>query len=146
MSDVHGDYVEGDINTIDDDDLDNEVDDDLDNDLDNEVDNDLDNEVGNEVGNDRDLDDDDRDREGGALAPTASAALAFIATSLADEPAAVAIDASERAGKVVLSLRVGASDMGRVIGRRGRTAQAIRSLVAAAGARDGVNATVDIVD
>jgi hypothetical protein len=141
VSDVHGDYVEGDINAIDDDDLDNEVDDDLDNDLDNEVGNDLDNEVGNDLDND-----DDRDREGGALAPTASAALAFIATSLADEPAAVAIDASERAGKVVLSLRVGASDMGRVIGRRGRTAQAIRSLVAAAGARDGVNATVDIVD
>jgi hypothetical protein len=53
---------------------------------------------------------------------------------------------SERQGKVVLSLQVGPDDMGRVIGRRGRTAQAIRSLVAAAGARDGVNATVDIVD
>ena len=38
------------------------------------------------------------------------------------------------------------SDMGRVIGRRGRTAQAIRTLVGVAGARDGVQTSVDIVD
>jgi predicted RNA-binding protein YlqC (UPF0109 family) len=36
--------------------------------------------------------------------------------------------------------------MGRIIGRRGRTAQAIRALVAAAGVRDGVTTSVDIVD
>ena len=46
----------------------------------------------------------------------------------------------------VLSLSVGPGDMGRVIGRRGRTAQAIRALVGAAGARDGVTTSVDIVD
>ena len=40
----------------------------------------------------------------------------------------------------------GANDMGRIIGRRGRTAQAIRALVGAAGARDGVTTSVDIVD
>ncbi|MBW4029731.1 MAG: KH domain-containing protein [Acidobacteria bacterium] len=81
-----------------------------------------------------------------AAAVTAQAALEFIATSLADDPSAVSVEVSERQGKVVLSLQVSPEDMGRVIGRRGRTAQAIRSLVAAAGARDGVNATVDIVD
>ncbi len=37
-------------------------------------------------------------------------------------------------------------DMGRIIGRRGRTAQSIRALVGAAGARDGVTTSVDIVD
>ena len=36
--------------------------------------------------------------------------------------------------------------MGRVIGRRGRTAQAIRTVVTVAGAKDGVQASVDIVD
>ena len=46
----------------------------------------------------------------------------------------------------MLSLSVGANDMGRIIGRRGRTAQAIRALVGAAGARDGVTTSVDIVD
>jgi predicted RNA-binding protein YlqC (UPF0109 family) len=79
-------------------------------------------------------------------AAAATAALAFIAKSLADDPEAVSIEVSERQGKVVLSLSVGASDMGRIIGRRGRTAQAIRALVGAAGARDGVTTSVDIVD
>ena len=110
MSDVHDDYVEGDINTIDDDDF------------------------------------DDAGSDSAAQAVTARAALEFIATSLADDPSAVSVEVNERQGKVVLSLQVSPEDMGRVIGRRGRTAQAIRSLVAAAGARDGVTATVDIVD
>ncbi len=109
MSDVHDDYVEGDVNTIDD-------------------------------------DFDDAGHDSSAQALTARAALEFIATSLADDPSAVSVEVSERQGKVVLSLQVSPEDMGRVIGRRGRTAQAIRSLVAAAGARDGVTATVDIVD
>jgi predicted RNA-binding protein YlqC (UPF0109 family) len=72
--------------------------------------------------------------------------LEFIATSLADDPSAVSVEVSERQGKVVLSLSVGPDDMGRIIGRRGRTAQAIRALVGAAGARDGVTTSVDIVD
>ena len=121
MSDVHDDYVAGDVNTIgDNDDVDdvNEVDD------------------GYEA-----------DRTGNAdRAATATAVLEFIATSLAEDPSAVAVEVSERQGKVVLSLSVGSNDMGRVIGRRGRTAQAIRALVGAAGARDGVTTSVDIVD
>ena len=43
-------------------------------------------------------------------------------------------------------IHVAPDDMGRVIGRRGRVAQAIRTVVAAAGARDGVQTSVDIVD
>ncbi len=112
MSDVHDEYVAGDINTID------------------------------------DVDDveDDADFENADRAATATAVLEYIAKSLAEDPAAVSVDVSERQGKVVLSLSVGANDMGRVIGRRGRTAQAIRALVGAAGARDGVTTSVDIVD
>ncbi|MGH9020165.1 MAG: KH domain-containing protein [Acidimicrobiales bacterium] len=94
-------------------------------------------------------DDDDMvdDVDGGvASAVTSSAVLEYIARALADEPDAVSLEVSERAGKVVFSLSVGPQDMGRVIGRRGRTAQAIRALVAAAGARDGVTTSVDIVD
>ena len=116
MSDVHDDYVAGDINTIDD------VDDHED--------------YGNES----------LDSNGAERAASATAALAFIAKSLAEDPEAVAIEVSERQGKVILSLSVGANDMGRIIGRRGRTAQAIRALVGAAGARDGVTTSVDIVD
>jgi predicted RNA-binding protein YlqC (UPF0109 family) len=116
VSDVHDDYVAGDINTIDESE-------------DNE-------DYGNE----------DFASDGAERAAAATAALEFIAKSLAEDPEAVSIDVSERQGKVVLSLSVGANDMGRIIGRRGRTAQAIRALVGAAGARDGVTTSVDIVD
>jgi predicted RNA-binding protein YlqC (UPF0109 family) len=47
---------------------------------------------------------------------------------------------------VKLSLRVAPDDMGKVIGRRGRIAQSIRGVVRAAGAGDGLDVLVDIVD
>jgi hypothetical protein len=89
---------------------------------------------------------DDGNDVGADKAAAATAVLEFIAKSLAEDPAAVEIEVSERQGKVILSLSVGPGDMGRIIGRRGRTAQAIRALVGAAGARDGVTTSVDIVD
>jgi len=82
------------------------------------------------------------DGEGG----TAQAVLAYLAKSLANDPESVVIDPEERRSGIRLNLHVAPDDMGRVIGRRGRTAQAIRTLVNVAGARDGVQATVDIVD
>jgi predicted RNA-binding protein YlqC (UPF0109 family) len=76
----------------------------------------------------------------------ARAVLEHIARSIVDEPDAVEIDVSEGRSGVRLSLRVAPSDMGRVIGRRGRVAQALRVLVRAAAAREGTDAVVDIVD
>ena len=72
--------------------------------------------------------------------------LTYLARSLSNDPDAVAIDTEERRSGLRLSLHVAPGDMGRVIGRRGRTAQAIRTLVNVAGAKDGVQASVDIVD
>jgi uncharacterized protein len=72
--------------------------------------------------------------------------LAYLARSLSNDPDAVVIETEERRGGLRLSLHVAPEDMGRVIGRRGRTAQAIRTLVNVAGAKDGVQASVDIVD
>ena len=72
--------------------------------------------------------------------------LKYLATSMADEPEAVSVDIDDTPRGVKLSLHVGPDDMGRIIGRRGRTAQAIRTIVGAAGARDGVVTSVDIVD
>ncbi len=83
---------------------------------------------------------------GGAIAPLSTAVLEYLASALADDPAAVRIDVARRHDKAVLSLSVGPDDMGRIIGRRGRTAQALRTLVAAAGSREGVTTSVDIVD
>jgi uncharacterized protein len=94
------------------------------------------------------LDDDRNDVHNDAPgdATTAAAVLTFIARSLSDEPDAVSVDARDQGHKVVLSLNVSPGDMGRVIGRRGRTAQDLRTPVAAARARDGVTTAVDIVD
>ena len=72
--------------------------------------------------------------------------LEFIASQLVDDPEAVSIEADQGDTSVDLRLHVGPDDMGRVIGRRGRNASAIRTVVRAAGARAGVEASVDIVD
>jgi predicted RNA-binding protein YlqC (UPF0109 family) len=77
---------------------------------------------------------------------TAQSVLEHIARSIVDEPDAVAVDLSSQRDGIRLDLHVAPSDMGRIIGRRGRVAQALRSVVRAAAAKDGTDATVDIVD
>ncbi len=76
----------------------------------------------------------------------ARAVLEYLARSIVDDAESVVVDVEERRGSMMLRLHVAPSDMGRVIGRRGRVAQAIRTVVRAAGASEGVNAEVDIVD
>jgi predicted RNA-binding protein YlqC (UPF0109 family) len=91
--------------------------------------------------------DDDHDHDASdTSASMPEEVLTYLARQLSSDPDAVSIEADERGGKVSLKLHVGPDDMGRVIGRRGRTAQAIRTLVAAAGARSGKGTHVDIVD
>ena len=65
---------------------------------------------------------------------TALAVLTYLARSLSNDPDSVVIETEERRGGLRLNLHVAPDDMGRVIGRRGRTAQAIRTLVNVAGA------------
>ena len=72
--------------------------------------------------------------------------LDYLAKAIVEDPDAVEIEVDEGRRSVTLRLRVSPSDMGRVIGRRGRVAQAIRTVVRAAGAKEGVEAEVDIVD
>lgn len=79
-------------------------------------------------------------------APTATAVLDYLVSSLVDDPDAVRVHAVERRRGVTLEVNVAPGDMGRVIGRRGRTAASIRSVVRAAAARDGVEVDVDFVD
>ena len=79
-------------------------------------------------------------------APTATAVLRYIVEQLVDEPSGIQIDASERRRAITLEVRVAPGDLGRLIGRKGRTAQAIRSVVRAAAARDGVEVDVDFLD
>jgi predicted RNA-binding protein YlqC (UPF0109 family) len=85
---------------------------------------------------------DDDEVDGGR----AKSVLAFLASRLVDDPSAVRIETSETRQGIKLSLHVAPDDMGKVIGRRGRVAQSIRGVVRAAGAKDGVDVFVDIVD
>ncbi len=72
--------------------------------------------------------------------------LEFVAKQLVDHPDDVRIEAEEDDREVVLNLHVHDEDLGKVIGKRGRTAKAIRTLVKAAGSLDDENITVEIVD
>ena len=70
--------------------------------------------------------------------------VAYLASNLVDEPDAVEVDAEQRGSAVHLSLRVPEDELGKVIGRQGRIARAIRTSVMIAGARHNVRATLDI--
>ena len=72
--------------------------------------------------------------------------LEYVAKAIVDDPDSVVVEVEEGRRSVSLRLNVSPDDMGRVIGRRGRTAQAIRTVVRAAAAREGLDAHVDIVD
>ena len=74
------------------------------------------------------------------------AVVTYLVQSIASDPESVVIETEDQRGTLRFSIHVAPDDMGRVIGRRGRVAQAIRTVVAAAGARDGVQTSVDIVD
>lgn len=68
----------------------------------------------------------------------------FVAKSLVDDPAAVQVHASPAEAALLIELRVAAPDMGKVIGRSGRIARALRAVVRAAAVRHGVRVLLDI--
>jgi uncharacterized protein len=73
--------------------------------------------------------------------------LEYLARELVDDPDAVQVEETEDDRGSLLSLRVAEGDMGKVIGRGGRTARAIRTIVKAAGIRQGIHHTgVEILD
>lgn len=121
-----------DVNVADDDDFDDDFDDDTDDINDN--------------GNNVDDDDDDDDLGNRIVGGRARSVLQYLAENLVDDSDSIEIEMDERSRGVMLRLHVSPSDMGRVIGRRGRVAQAIRTIVAAAGETEGTSASVDIVD
>jgi hypothetical protein len=70
----------------------------------------------------------------------------FIATSLVDDPTQVRVSQEYHGAKVFLRLKVAKEDMGRVIGRQGRVANAMRSLLNVSAARQGKQAYLDVED
>ncbi len=71
--------------------------------------------------------------------------LEYVARSLVDNPDAVSVELAQRGDDVELTLVVDEADMGRVIGRDGRIANAIRSLLRVMGSRSGVHVELEIV-
>ena len=78
--------------------------------------------------------------------PHALATLEHIVKSVVEKPDQVEIYVTNDEDTVSMAVTVGDGDMGRVIGRRGRIANAIRTVVQAAAVRDGISVAVEFVD
>jgi uncharacterized protein len=70
----------------------------------------------------------------------------YLARRLVDEPDAVRVEEHEREGELVLELHVAPDDVGKVIGRQGRIARALRTVVRAAAAREDRRVLLEIVE
>ena len=70
----------------------------------------------------------------------------YIAKALVDDPEQVSVTEIDEGDEIVLELHVAQPDMGRVIGRNGRVANAIRALLQVRAVRDGKSADLEIVD
>lgn len=102
---------------------------------------------GEDVDDDAQDDDVDGDADGNRVrAGTASAVLEYLVKSLVAEPDSVVVEVDEGGRRTALNVRVAPGDMGRVIGKRGRVAQSIRTVVRAAAARDDLDVDVEFLD
>ena len=72
--------------------------------------------------------------------------ISFIATRLVDEPTEVHTEQHEDDGTVTVELRVAKDDLGKVIGKQGRTARAMRTVLAAMAAKDEKRSRLEIVE
>jgi len=72
--------------------------------------------------------------------------LAYLARELVDDPEAVRVETEDRDDVVVLVLHVAPDDVGKVIGRGGRIARALRTVVRASSVRDGRRVHVEIAE
>ena len=70
----------------------------------------------------------------------------YMAKALVDDPDQVQVEEIEGTSATIFELRVGPDDMGRVIGKQGRVANAMRTLLRAAAARQGRRVTLEIVE
>jgi predicted RNA-binding protein YlqC (UPF0109 family) len=70
----------------------------------------------------------------------------YIVKSLVDDPASVEVTVVEGEKSTILELRVAAEDIGKVIGKNGRIAKAIRTVLQAATAKSGKRAVLEILD
>jgi uncharacterized protein len=72
--------------------------------------------------------------------------LEYLARALVDNPDSVEVTSVEGEKSIILQLRVDPEDVGKVIGKKGRIAQAMRTLIKASATKEGRNAIVEIID
>ncbi|MDP1807994.1 MAG: KH domain-containing protein [Actinomycetota bacterium] len=72
--------------------------------------------------------------------------LEYLARALVDKPDAVRVEVIESEKSLILQLHVDPEDVGKVIGKQGRIAKALRTVVKASAAKEGLKAIVEIVD
>jgi hypothetical protein len=84
--------------------------------------------------------------ESDEIAPTAVAVLLHIVKSIVDDPDAVTVEVDDSGRRPTLNVRCGEGDLGRVIGRRGRTASSIRTVARAAASKDDVEIDIEFLD
>jgi predicted RNA-binding protein YlqC (UPF0109 family) len=80
------------------------------------------------------------------MASPVAAVVEAAARALVDQPDRVTVSESAHRGTTLVELTVGAGDTGKVIGRQGRIAEALRTLVAATAHHHGIRATLEIRD
>lgn len=93
---------------------------------------------------DEQVDHDDLDDE--ITLPNATAVLDYLVRSVVDDPDAVNVELDDAGRRPALNVTVGDGDMGRVIGKRGRVAQSIRTVTRAAAVRDDVEIDIEFLD
>jgi predicted RNA-binding protein YlqC (UPF0109 family) len=84
--------------------------------------------------------------EGRTAASPLSAVVEVVARALVDQPDAVRVTEAQRRGMTIVELMTAPGDMGKIIGRQGRTAAALRTLVALTAEKHGTRAQLDIRD
>ncbi len=91
--------------------------------------------------------DDGEDRDANtAIAGNARAVLSYLVRSVVDDPDAVNIEIDDDGRRPALNVTVGDGDMGRVIGKRGRVAQSIRTVTRAAAVNDDIEIDIEFLD
>jgi len=121
---------------------------DLQNDHDDEFEDDEDVEDPNFVDdNDDDDDDDDADiNTKTVIAANATSVLEYLVRAVVDDPDSVEVQVDDGGRRPTLNVTVAPGDMGRVIGKRGRVATAIRTVTRAAAVRDDVEVDIEFLD
>ena len=84
--------------------------------------------------------------DGATTGGPVSAVVSVVARALVDQPDAVRVTESQRRGLTIVELTTAPGDMGKIIGRQGRTAAALRTLVAVTAEKHGARAQLDIRD